>query len=558
MNSIQMFLKSRVLLAGFLWLVATLFPTLAFTQSVPIPVNTPLTLTGDITPGMTRLDIPFTVSGADGLALDVIAPVNGVTFALIGPSGNTVVTTGDPRLSYNPGSALTPPLPGGVFVMQEVAAPLDGGWTIRLTFPAATGNTIALATIQARSRYQVGIVIDRTTYLVGEDVGVGIIVLDNGRPITGLSPTIGIGLGAPGAAQPAADNGIGPDGLANDGVYSVDYTFSAAGNYQILGTVTIPTPNGNITRTAAATVDAVSPALKVTNVLLTKVLGPNSCVSALKVDLTINAFRAGTFATRVQLSANGKSIDARKSQSLVVGANTISVQFSANDIKQKIASNGPYSVSLIETLEITPTEFNLAFRLANAGAFAVQLSELCTAAIEVEERLTVTPVLKQGFIGSLDFSFPVRVRNAGSYQISFKVIGPAGEDLGLFNASRTLPAGLTQVTTNVPSPLYLKTDGAYKVISLLVVGGGSSARIATVGQSGPYSRWQFYPRITGDLNNDGAVDANDEAVAAQFRGVKALIPGDRRDINKDGVIDIRDVRELQKLKCAVGACPINP
>jgi hypothetical protein len=93
---------------------------------------------------------------------------------------------------------------------------------------------------------------------------------------------------------------------------------------------------------------------------------------------------------------------------------------------------------------------------------------------------------------------------------------------------------------------------------LLVLGGGSSARLATLGQTPAYSGWQFYPRINGDLNNDDAVDQADAAILTQFRGMRAVSPGDRRDIRKDGVIDIRDIRELQKLKCSVGACPLVP
>ena len=42
-----------------------------------------------------------------------------------------------------------------------------------------------------------------------------------------------------------------------------------------------------------------------------------------------------------------------------------------------------------------------------------------------------------------------------------------------------------------------------------------------------------------------------------YRSSKALSPGDRRDLNKDGVIDIRDVRELQKLGCSAGSCAVG-
>jgi len=556
-SSVRRFLAAIKVGLGF-FLCSALAAGTSFAQGIPIPVNQPQVLTGDITPGMTNLDIPFAVSGADGLSMEVIAPVNGVTLSLVGPGGHVVVPVGDPRVHFTPGSALPNSLPGGVFMVDEVAAPADGNWIIRLAFPGAPQKTVAMATITARSRYQVGIVIERTTLLVGEDVSIGIIVLDNGTPITGLSPTLSIGLGAPTTPFAARDDGAGLDGLANDGVYSIAYTFGSAGTYQIQGDVVIPTATGNVVRQATLAVAAIPPALDVTTVVLNKVLGSGGCVTALQVGLTENVQRAGNYVTRVQLGANGKTLDARKSQPLALGTAQTTLQFTAADLKQKLAASGTFNVNLIETLEVTSQEFLLAYRRRDAGSFELTPTELCTASIGVEEQLTVTPVLKAGFIDSLNLAFPVTVRTAGSYQISLKMVGPGGEDIRLINASRALAAGRNIVTANVSSPNFRSVDGPYRAISLLVFGGGSSARLSTLGATPAYLRWQFYPAITGDLTNDGAVDAADEALLTSFRGQKSLVPGDRRDFNKDGVIDIRDIRELQKHRCAVGVCPVNP
>ena len=47
------------------------------------------------------------------------------------------------------------------------------------------------------------------------------------------------------------------------------------------------------------------------------------------------------------------------------------------------------------------------------------------------------------------------------------------------------------------------------------------------------------------IRSDEAADA---AILSQQRGSAVVTPGDRRDINRDGVIDIRDVRALQQLR----------
>ena len=273
-------------------------------------------------------------------------------------------------------------------------------------------------------------------------------------------------------------------------------------------------------RTVELTVQVADPAIAVNGIVKSKPTGPAGCVNALQVVVNMNVLKIATYAFRIELAAfNNITITFGKSQAFATGAATSTAVLDIKDIK---------------------------------------LSGLCTAPIELQPQLSVTPVLKQGFIGSLDVAFPVRVNTADFYQISLKTVGQIGDDIALINASRFLNAGNNHVTVNVPSEKFAKTDGPYKVVSLLVVSGANSARRSTVGSSGLLMRWQFYPKINGDLTGDGAVDAADSDLTTKFRGVRAAVPGARRDLNKDRVIDIRDGREVQNLRCAVGACKLNP
>lgn len=519
----------------------------AAAQTVPVALNLPSTVSANIVAGATTLDVPFAVSGADSLSFDLIVPVDGAVLSLLDPAGQVVLAPGDPRLTFNSGNTRMPALPGGVFQSALLAAPADGTWILRLAFPAAPGPTVALGTILARSRYQAGIAIERNTVLVGEDVSVGMVVLDNGVPISGLNPTIAIGSGAPGVPQAAADNGHGADGLANDGVYSVDHTFGAAGLYDIVGNVQIPTPNGPVQRSAASQVRVVAPLLSARAIRLETVTGTASCVAALRVTVDVDVLKAARYSTLVRLAgAGGASIDARSARNMTLGAGSMVATFSAADIKAKLSAGGPFAVTLIDALEVG-NELVLAYRKRNAGVFNVALNSLCAEAIELTPQLTVTPVLQDGYIASFNASFPVKVRSAGFYQISYKVIGANGE-IALMNASRSLAAGVNTVALNWASDAFRAVDGPYRAISLLVVGGGSSARLSEIGASSAYERWQFVPKKAGDLDNDGAVGPTDIALINQYRGLKALVPGDRRDINRDGLIDIRDSRAAQGLR----------
>lgn len=539
---------------------AALTAPLAGAQTVQVAMNTPPTVTADVVPGATSVQLLIPVNAVTRLRLDAIVPVNGASVALIDPSGLTVFAPGDSRVAYQPGFVRTPPLPGGIFELPDINSPANGTWRLVVSFPPAIERTVVLVTVIAASRYTVGVVIDRDVLLVGEDAAMGVAVQDNGVPVQGLAPVLAISrVGSSSGSNSATgrDDGAGPDGRANDGIYSIERTFTQAGEYDIRADVNIATPGGLVQRTALRRVRVDLPALDPPAVTLANVLGTGGCVSGLQVNLGLNALRAGSFSLLVRLlGSNGRSIDVRRALNLNLGAASTSALFAAQDIKQTIAVDGPYVVSLIDILNIGGDEFSLAFRRRDAGSFNVAQANLCMLPIELPGPLTVTPVLKGSFIGSLNFSFPIRVSVSGSYQISFKVIAAGGADLGLINASRNLSAGLNNVTVNLASEAYLVNDGPYQVVSLLVLNNANSARLSVVGSSEAYSRWQFAPRINGDLNNDGSVDAADNTLISRFRGAAVLNPGDRRDLNRDGVIDLRDARELQRLACTAPNCPI--
>lgn len=87
--------------------------------------------------------------------------------------------------------------------------------------------------------------------------------------------------------------------------------------------------------------------------------------------------------------------------------------------------------------------------------------------------------------------------------------------------------------------------------------GARSRRIGTLGTIGStpaWTRWQFLPAINGDLDNDNDVDAADRAIVLGFRNSSAATPGDRRDVARDGVINLRDARIFALTACAVGTC----
>ena len=527
----------------------------AAAEQVPVLTNLPVTLTSDVVPGSTEVEIPFGVDNVDGIVLEVIVPVDGSNFSLVDPTGLVVLASGDDEVEFTLGADLAPEksLPGGVYATEEIVDPGDGTWKIRIEFPPATEKTVVVATVFVRTAYQAGIAVARESYLVGEEATIGMLVLERGQPVLGLSPTISVTLIGSGGAvdsKSGIDDGIDPDGLADDGVYSRVYTFPQAGEYLIEGEVNIPTPQGKITRKAQRTIMVTEPPLSIESVTTNPVFGPAGCIGGIEEIIDLNVVIGGEYVVRGDLqSTSGKYITDRRRAMFVPGEGTVTLFYSGEDILDKLGEDGPFSLSSLDVLSISDEGFNLATRTVDVGVTpAIAIDSLCKDPIEIGTGLAVNTVLQNGYIESLEFVVPVTVRTAGNYQLSFKVIGAAGEDIDLVALTQFLTVGLNDVKFSIGADRFQVADGPYRVISALVLGGGNTAQQAFVGETPPFQRWQFLPTREGDLDADGDVDVYDRNIVLGARNTRALSPGDRRDIVRDGRIDLRDARAILRLR----------
>ena len=216
---------------------------------------------------------------------------------------------------------------------------------------------------------------------------------------------------------------------------------------------------------------------------------------------------------------------------------------------KSLGDEGPYAFKDLDILYFDNDTFSLASRDRNMGLLqAIEVYSLCRNPIEIGTGLTVNTVLANGYIDGLEFSIPINVQVAGDYQVSVKVVGVNGEDVELVGFREYLSSGENIVSFSLSADRFQAADGPYAVISALIVGPGGTAQLARVGESSVFQRWQFSPVHAGDLDNDGDVDSNDRNIIMAARNTAALSPGDRRDITRDGMIDLRDVRALIRLR----------
>jgi hypothetical protein len=527
-----------------------------------VPSNLPQIVSSDIAVGSTKVVVPFAVNGCSTIMLEVIVPVDSAQFTLANPAAAVVLASGDPSLHFVAGETLLPGggLPGGIFTSGEIANPADGNWAIRLSYPSATVPTVAMATIYCKTSYQAGIAMESYRLLAGETAVVGMLVANDGESVTGLSPEITVGLKSDSSSDvtlEGKDDGIDFDGAADDGLYSAVHTFATAGTYVVSGIVAIPTPAGIVTRNASAEVEVIDPGVSVTQVTTGNNYGAGSCITGINIFVTVEGRKSGTFVTAATLkSETGESITVRSRSTLIPGSNAITLTFTADELRQ-LEQSGPYRIDTLNIFEMTDDDLILVYKgndVASTGAIA--LGDLCAAPIELISGFSADKNLEGGFISSLTLKFKLLTHVTGNYQLSFKVVGENGADLGLYSDSLRITAGTpVELSYDIPASDLLTVDGPYSLISLLVLGPGNSMQASHVGTTDAISRWQILPLIMGDLDADGDVDAADRTILNDYRNQSALIPGDRRDIDRDGKVDIGDIRAIQLLSCKSGTCP---
>ncbi|WP_340676993.1 choice-of-anchor X domain-containing protein [Paraglaciecola sp.] len=530
-------------------------------QTVPVALNMPEVKSSSVEVGDQGSHFAFDVANANVLQFQIIAPINGVNISIVGPDGIEVLTSQDPNVATIEGSLQTPPLPGNLFQMPVISGPKDGVWSVNLTYPAAVEKTVVVATLLIDSDYQVGMVIDKNVYRMGQTAAFGVIVLDKGLPIAGLTPELTIT--APSGAKQALvgeDTGnitVNFDGLANDGIYSAGVVFDEIGVYTLSAVVAMAGANEPILKNATTQVNVTEPLLAITNISSSIEYGAGACISALNAHATIDTYLASNYVVDANLVVgSGKLLASINREVLSPSLQNYSLRFSSEDILANTTSSGPFSLGQVKVVSFNDEGILLEdLAVANIEFANVSRANLCSPAITVVNQLNVLSNLTDGKISSLSFSFPIDVSSNGSYNVTGKVTDGKGQDIEVFAVNPRFSTGRNYVELLLGYEQLQSVDGPFSVESILVVGAGSSAQSSVVGSSEAYSRWQFMDYIVGDLDGDGDVDSSDRSLLLQFRGNAALSPGDRRDLTNDSVIDLRDVRYIQTMVCASGNCP---
>ena len=161
---------------------------------------------------------------------------------------------------------------------------------------------------------------------------------------------------------------------------------------------------------------------------------------------------------------------------------------------------------------------------------------------------TLTAILEDGYIGTLQIAFPVVIDVEGDYTATFVLKNSLGQTIKLFNWSSYLTTGTHTIMVEADAEEMLAYDGPYSINTVVLKGPASDISFAmSVPAETVFSRWQYYPRYgLYDIDGNGYLDQDDLALLTTQRNQPVYSPGDRRDLNRDGKIDLKDIMLLRQ------------
>lgn len=220
-----------------------------------IEINHPNTFQLALPAGRGTSNLAFEVPAMDEgrLKVQLRITAKGADVALVDPSGIFRVASLRDGVVFQPRAALSRSDLGDMILLPEQHSPTAGKWLLRIAYPPQNGDRFALVTVSLFQRYAVNLVSNTRAGSVGDPIILTALPMDNGVPVSGLSPHIVISRkdGEFSNTIEASESATSTAGirLSNEpGVYIAVYTPSTPGTHQLCPYVTFadgPQVSGN-------------------------------------------------------------------------------------------------------------------------------------------------------------------------------------------------------------------------------------------------------------------------------------------------------------------------
>lgn len=550
---------NRTLISAVILFLGYSLSTMAKAQDFQTVINStqPVSSIIPIDVGVSEANFALEIPSFDSAQIRLFVPFDGASTTLMLPNGTTTSPITDPNnwTITSGADAGDADLPGAVL---EYAAGTMSAGTLQGTanFDVSTTPRPLYVRIMGRQKAELALILSEPSTLVGEDIIVSAIALYEGAPRPDATVTLSsksLSLGTSIGTMEMVDNGVLPDLVDGDGVYAATITSSLPDEIGLEASVVFPNSPKNESLLQSDTVEFYSTEVittATTSIWVEDVL--ESCITGLK---RIYSF-SGPNDTKVnyseQLLLSEETVKEDSAFSTFnEGSASIEIEYRVSDL---ISAKNNFG-----EVRLTGGIFNLVtsngiLPQGSIPSESIKFPDeqfLCNGALTIGTPFNIREELRDGFVNNIVFDVPVSVELAGSYWVTTQ-LGNAndGSSVTFRNLDQAVE-GEQILMGKVPAFLLNAADGRLPIERLVLEGPAFGANgapqqaveVFDVGFTNNLSRWQYYPNLEGDLNNDGSnKGGKDKKFIRRFLGSPALSPGDRRDLNRDGIIDRADTR----------------
>lgn len=464
-----------------------------------------------LAPGAASGEAIFLVDQGSMIEIDVVSTIGAVTTRIVTPTGTVIdaasigglggeLTLFEGRAGQD-SSLITAVGEPGFHSLYRFPALGPGPYRVQFDAGAGLAQEVAVITqLRTDSPVTVALVATEPQVAVGDTAVLTAAVFEGDRPVAGA--TVEVTLRAPDGTYSTVavdDDGQDPDTAAGDGLYSGELDPTQAGKHGAVARVSGATTSGLPFERQAVTQFLVTAASSRLTGAFTDA-GVDDDADGLFNRLRIEAGTDTQLDSQYRLfvtlaTTSGQTLVRSGDAALAAGPGTVPVDFEADAIVG-LRENGPYRISSLELVRLTPAGAVPAHRLVDVGSTRdYRLSEFQRPALALTGGVTDQAFDDDGNgrFDRLQVGVEVDVLRAGSYTWSFKLTDRERRDIGFGSASGLLNAGINSISLTFPGrPIgAARADGPYLLRDLLMFGAGASLVAPELGQTRPYLGRQF-------------------------------------------------------------------
>lgn len=526
--------------------------------------------------------VEFEVNRGQSFFSTLVIPITNAHFELIDSDGNMVIDSHSQLISITHGEEIEPGLPGASYKLPSLdVGNKTGIWKFIIQYDEVNYDSAIALQVFKKSILNAKVAILGHLAVVGDFMVPAILVTANGQPV--LNAEVPITVTYPDGRVDKLmgyDDGSGLDAVAGDGVY----TSSSSIPYQQIGEHIIESQvvaqrlgyqyqayagkNIVITEQMATVKDAQLSLLK------------ERCVDNLVLKANVTIKKSGEYSFYSSLNkAQSRVFGVRaiKVFTLPEGDHEIELEFSKQKLTRAFSNEDTLSFSplLIETTDTSKSgtrEFNSVVnpRVAINESFAMKDINFCRDDIEITQEVSTFEVWSedQSYIKALEFSFPVYVKQAGTYTTSLTILSADFETIDTLNFTRELSEGDHTISFSVPGEKLRKSDGPYIIRSLLFYGNGmgKNKMLRQLGKSKAYKKELFIPVVK--INREADVigikrenwdgTKNGSALVGGYARTHTSVPYDYESLAKFDLSGIDGVLKKAELSITFGTSSLSP